>query len=100
MIPLCIFVGVVDEFSQEVAHHVDDTDLGKLLTWHRHDVEAKLLVVKTALLDENSLLLSDGPFQAIHPLEYVAMATGELVTSTHAEQITNLLLIPCMGRLE
>ena len=45
-VPLSIFVGIVEELTKEMAHHVDDTDTGQLVTRHGQDVEPDLVRVK------------------------------------------------------
>ena len=72
---------------------MDHTDRSKFIRRHRHDIESNLVVFEGALFDEHSLLLSKSSFECLHPLEYVAMTRGELVSSAQPDQVNDLFLV-------
>ena len=98
--PFRIFVGIVEEFSEQVAHHVNDAEGGELVTWHRHHVEADLVRVQATLLHEDALLLCDGRLQHLGPVEDVAVGRGELIGPSKLDQLVNLGFVPAVGRLK
>ena len=73
---------------------MDHADRSKFIRRHRHYIESDLVVFEGALFDEHTLLLRKRSFKRLHPLEYVAMTGGKLVSTAQSDQIYNLLLVP------
>ena len=84
----------MQELTEQVTHHMDDTDACQLITWHRKYVEAHFTLVKRALLEQDSLLLFNCILEHLGPPQYIAMTGSQLISSTQVDQVDDLLLVP------